>query len=79
MRSDAAKTEPGAVVRERGVQVDAVGIARVPGQHDVHVAKEARVDHIDLASASLLGGRSVIVNSALQAACLQLFLDCNRR
>ena len=78
MGGDAVKLEAAAVVGEARPEVDAVGIARMPRENGVDVAKETGVQHVNLSAAAFFSRRSVIPDGPFEAARLHLFFDGDR-
>src|SRR5581483_1882518 len=74
---NAVKSEESAIVGEARSEVHLVRIAGMPIEDGVHIFEQARVDHVDLAAASLLGGSAEIANGAVEAPRLHLLLDCH--
>ena len=75
MRRGSIEAEQGAIIREARTEIDAVGIARMPGEHRIYIFEQTGVNKIDLAAAALFGRRTVITNSPFETARLQFFLN----
>ena len=72
--ASAAEAELRGDVREGGADSRLVAVARVPGEHHVHILHEAGARHVDLAAAAFLGGRAVEADGAGELASHEFIL-----